>query len=373
MSVLPGSPEPLPGGGNFTLPLQPKGRASGVAAARDTRIDAVKGIGIALVVIGHAKGAPGLYTVLTSALTMPLFFFVSGWLSSDGARAQQGLLQRQRHLVKTLLLPYAFFFFCAYAYWLLTRHIGEKAVRWGSLPWWDPLKGLVTGLGPDLYVNVAIWFLPALFTTTFFFNLGRRWLEPPALVLVGIATTAIWTSIAPLPYRLPWGLDIVPVSLFFYAAGAAFRQWGVLRQDRGFSAMLLALAAPLWIWMSLRNGRVDFNLQGFGRHPLLLIGAGVCGIVVVMCLGELLKGLGSLGWLGRNTLVVLCTHIVVLMVTSGVAAVLKVSSLHHGMGWAVSVAFIALLASWPIHWCLARWAPWAIAAKTLPRSSTRPA
>jgi acyltransferase len=372
MSALPGPPEPLSGGG-VSLPLEPKGEANRVVAERDARVDAAKGIGIALVVIGHAKGASALYTILTSALTMPLFFFVSGWLSMQGRQAQQGILQRQRQLVSSLLVPYVFFFLCSYAYWLLTRNVGEKAARWGGLPWWDPLKGLFSGLGPDLYVNVAIWFLPALFTTTFFFNLGRRWLPISVLLMVAAAVAAAWAAVAPLSHRLPWGLDVAPVSLFFYVAGAAFRQWGLLRPGKLFCWVLLVTAAPLWVWLSFHNGRVDFNLQGFGRHPILLIGAGLCGIVVVMCQGELLKGMETLTWLGRNTLVVLCTHIVVLMVTSGVASVMKLSGGHHGMGWAVSVAFIALLASWPIQWCLARFAPWAIAAKTLPRSSTRPA
>ncbi len=36
-------------------------------------------------------------------------------------------------------------FFVGYIYWLLTRHIGAKDLRWGMHPWWEPLNGLLMG------------------------------------------------------------------------------------------------------------------------------------------------------------------------------------------------------------------------------------
>nr|WP_284508153.1 acyltransferase family protein [Caballeronia sp. AZ1_KS37] len=70
---------------------------------RNRTIDAARGIGIVLVVLGHAIGLPEwLFRVIYSC-HMPLFFFLSGYLFNG----KRGPLEVMRRNSRRLLMPYA--------------------------------------------------------------------------------------------------------------------------------------------------------------------------------------------------------------------------------------------------------------------------
>jgi len=340
-----------------------------VARDRDGRIDATRAIAIVLVVLGHAKGVPQAYTLLAFSFHVPLFFFLSGWVGAAYGRPR-GDAQTWGKLVRGLVVPYVFFFFVAYAYWLATRHIGAKAARWGALPWWDPLAGLVQGTGEGLYVQPALWFLPALFVTAIAFHyLGKR--LPAAVLAAAMAVVAcLWCAWFPgQGVRLPWGLDVLPVSLFFFAAGAAFarhaqkaaahpalRWWGI--------PLLLAV---LWLPLAWINGKVDVNLLRFGQWPALFLLVALLGTALMLHVGGWLQRVPGVQWIGRNTLLILCTHFLVLFFLSGVRALAGISA-PPGPVWAVFASAVAIAAAVPLRVVLARWAPWTLGLSPGPRS-----
>ncbi len=331
------------------------------APVRDGRIDATRAIAIVLVVLGHAKGVPQTYTLLAFSFHVPLFFFVSGWVGAAFGRPR-GDADTWAKLVRGLVVPYVFFFFVAYAYWLATRHVGAKAARWGTLPWWDPLVGLVQGTGERLYVQPALWFLPALFVTAIAFHyLGKR-LSAAVITLLMAVVACAWCAWFPSQsVRLPWGLDVLPVSLFFFAAGAAFagharhavmhpalRWWGV--------PLLLAV---LWLPLAWINGKVDVNLLRFGQWPALFLLVALLGTALMWHVGGWIQRWPGVQWIGRNTLVILCTHFLVLFFLSGVRALAGVTT-PPGPGWALGASAVAIAAAVPARFVLARWAPWTL-------------
>ncbi|WP_234048969.1 acyltransferase family protein [Xylella fastidiosa] len=80
-----------------------------LSVGRDARIDAAKGLGIFLVVLGHAKGLPEWWVVLIYSFHVPLFFLLSGWAAGTNM-CQSGFCECLLHLMRTLLVPYVFFF-----------------------------------------------------------------------------------------------------------------------------------------------------------------------------------------------------------------------------------------------------------------------
>ncbi|SEK80453.1 acyltransferase [Pseudoxanthomonas sp. GM95] len=334
---------------------------SSVGQARDFRIDAAKALAIILVVLGHARGIPHAFTILVYSFHVPLFFLLSGWVARAHG-TERGFGETLVRLVRSLLLPYLLFFFTGYVYWLLTRHMGEKAARWGSLPWWDPVQGLVTGIGPDLYVNPVLWFLPVLFVTTLAAFLLRR-VPVGILVSVALVVGLVWTAVFPsLSVRLPFGLDVLPIALVFYALGGWLAQRKVLPASvRGNALMALMLIAP-WAVLAFYNGRVDINAMLFGGSVVLFFVNACLGTLIVLCLARLFEGIGPLRWIGQNTLVILCTHILIFFVLSGVASLAGMfrGDAQPGPAWAVFISIFALAASVPLRWILARMAPWSI-------------
>ncbi len=331
------------------------------ATGRDARIDAAKGMAIALVVLGHAKGIPMEFTILAYSFHVPLFFLLSGWLSHRRNARTAALALAT--LIRTLLVPYAFFFFVAYGYWLLTRHMGGKALRWGQAPWWEPLGGLLTGIGPQLYVHPALWFLPALFTTALaYFFLGKK-LRPA--IIAGLALPLAMAWIAGFPgtgLRLPFALDILPVALFFYACGAlAGRALSLPRSALMGSVMAAALLAP-WLWLAWSNGRVDINQLRFGASAWKFMLASLLGSAIVLLVSPLAARSAVLRWMGRNTLLILCAHILVFFVLSGIAAVLGLfpAGSKPGPAWALGVSGISIALCVPLRALFMRYAPWAL-------------
>ena len=265
-------------------------------------------------------------------------------------------------LGRTLLVPYAFFFFVAYGYWLTTRHIGEKALRWGQVPWWEPLGGLLTGIGPQLYVHPALWFLPALFTTalTYFF-LGKK-LQPSTVAVLALPVAMSGSRSSRQQgcgCRSPWTCCPSRCSSMHAARwrGARFR----CRVDAVGGALAAMLLIP-WLWLAWGNGRVDINQLRFGASAWKFILASLLGTSIVLFISPLAARSGPLRWMGRNTLLILCTHILVFFVLSGVASVLGLFEAGNkpGLAWALGVSAVSIVLCVPLRWLFIRYAPWAL-------------
>lgn len=348
--------------GNAVLPAH---RAATPVRVRDLRIDAAKALAIVLVVLGHAKGIPQAFTILVYSFHVPLFFFVSGWVGEGHGSARAGW-KAWKKLARTLLVPYVCFFALGYAYWLLTRNIGEKAARWGDRPWWEPLQGLVSGIGPELYVQPALWFLPALFVTTLAYLYLRRRVLPGWMALGAGVVSWLWIGWFPgLGLRLPFALDVLPVALFFFSAGAlcSYAGWLLPRTPAGNLVGLVVLGLP-WLVLAWRNGRVDINQLEFGYSRIVFLVAALLGTAMTLCAAQLLARWRWVQWIGRNTLLVLCTHLLVFFVLSGVASLLGgFGPGGPGPAWALFVSVVALLACVPMRAVLMRWAPWSLGAR----------
>lgn len=328
-------------------------------ADRDPRIDAAKGVAIVLVVLGHAKGIPQGFTVLAYSFHVPLFFLLSGWLARR--RAAYPLRQTLGTLSRTLLVPYVVFFSVAYAYWLLTRHIGEKALRWGQAPWWEPLTGLLTGIGPQLYVHPALWFLPALFMAALAYLLLRRILRPEAIAMLSLPLALVWIHGFPdIGLRLPFALDVLPVALFFYACGAVASGIVSLPRSAWAGCAVAALLVGPWLLLAWSNGRVDINQLRFGASEWKFMAASLLGASLVLLGSPLAARWSPLRWIGRNTLLILCVHILVFFVLSGVASLAGLFPVgtRPGVLWALAVSVLSIALCVPLRRLFTRYAPW---------------
>jgi acyltransferase len=269
-------------------------------------------------------------------------------------------------LATTLLVPYVFFFLLAYAYWLLTRGIGEKALRWGQLPWWDPLAGLLSGIGPQLYVHPALWFLPALFVTALAYQLLRRALQPEAIALLALPPALAWILAFPSAgLRLPFALDVLPVALLYYAVGAVAGRSAPLPRSAWVGCTAAVAVALPWLLLAWSNGRVDINQLRFGAAAWKFLVASLLGTSMVLLASPLAAQSAVLRWMGRNTLLILCTHILVFFVLSGIASLtgLFPPGSKPGAAWAITVSFVAIALCLPLRWVFLRYAPWALGVR----------
>ncbi len=307
------------------------------SGGRIALVDQAKALGIVLVVVGHVVVFPRWLLEPIFLFHMPLFFFVSGALHGD-TRLGMRTATYARDLIRRLLVPYGFFFAIAYVFWLATRNLGSRSAKFREVDWHEPLLAFASGGALDLVVNPVLWFLPCLALTAATFQfLRRRFGALPLVVSSGLLLLVVVPQIAQSPgpnwpfgdgpvvdrsHRLAWGGDLLPASLFFYAAGHALRD-GLQRDPQAWLPTAWRLVIGVLLTSLLVVGRplfgaVDMNQLFFGRSVVWFMLAGAIGIGGTLMFASLLPGRARVvQWLARNTLIIFALHPLMFIAISG--------------------------------------------------------
>ena len=343
---------------------------------RDRSIDALRGLAIALVVLGHAvpfaaavfHDGPGLVRVdaqywvptatassplfsLIYAFHMPLFAFVSGLvLWPPRARPVAGELLRR---VRSLLLPYLVWFF------MLTAIAQLKAGALLAEGWGVVLLNAVTGRG-------GLWYLYSLFLSATVVALlarvpGRRWTIP---------ATALAAIVAPMLVDLPAVLHlsatlwIHPFVVLGYMWAPA-KEWVIERRwyVAGVATLtflpLLYLCYPIHLPHPIEPlERLAAAMHDVGLPGGSLLASGLTRLLPFLCATAALLALHALfvgrggraidvqAWLGRRSLGIYAIHGPLLwsLIDAGVRDPLILAA----VGLAVSAGLTALLERVPL-------------------------
>lgn len=270
---------------------------------RISYIDSAKAMLIVLVVLGHIlQYANPNYDILPYTLLqefiysfhMPAFFLLSGILSDAEEQKKRCFADLMKNRLRTLIIPYIFFELIAIIY----KHFVLDSV---SLT-----EGLYLML--TLRCNVgADWYLPALFLANILY-----WLY------VRCPGKYKWILIIPISFGIPcilpdghgWNILFRAVLGFaFMAVGELLReQFKKFSLYKGIIAFFVtAVTAAIALKFNLGN---DFFSCTLRCPPLFLIG-GVCGLYFILGLARLMD-FKPLTYIGKNTLVIMGTHQLVL-------------------------------------------------------------
>ena len=274
---------------------------------RKTWIDKARGIGIILVVFGHAwRGIetsglsipPGLYEGVDRAIYafhMPLFFMLSGMFLERGiARqdAQQFLVDRLIRLVWPLVLWTCLFF----AFKLLAGSHQNTPLAAGDFPFFP--------LPPQLH----FWFLWALFLIQIALGLAAkaagRWAQPAAF-WVGLLALAIaaasWLDIPPALLRwLGPAFSDAP----YVVVGVLLARVGRL-PSRGLWGVLAlgVFVAAVGFLLSQAPTRLEASLV-----TILAILALALAVHVAEAASPAFRAAGWLGYLGQVSMAIYLGH-----------------------------------------------------------------
>jgi acyltransferase len=341
-------------------------------------IDAAKGVGIALIVVGHVWSLhdPPLAYQWLYAFHVPLFFFLAGVaLKPTGHSLPQFAAVRAR----ALLVPYLWYGLLGYLFYVAGYVVASSLGRrldefdYGFL---RPLFGILHGTVGDGYlVNSPLWFLPALFLALLFWQLVARVLD---------AAWARWALVAGLmalglalgdTVRLPFSLVAALIAVGFVHAGHVFRtRFGTavvaprLRWLLLVPLVLISLAAPLNGMPGVADGRVG--------QPALFIGFALNGILMCVLLVQSLPArLRALfARIGRHSLEILVIHMLVIkgvkVVLNGVLGV-SLAEMEQDLLLGVLILASACVLMLPTVLVMARWLPWTL-GRGAPAGGSRP-
>jgi fucose 4-O-acetylase-like acetyltransferase len=303
-------------------------------------IDALKGIGIMLVVLAHHSLPIALDTYIFS-YHMPLFFFISGFLFDFGKYTGSSV-NFVKGRFRSLIVPYFCFALitCLFYFLLDTgfqpgvtnikffEHITilENSILHGTYH-------ILYALGPMISYNPPLWFLTCLFVTEIlFYGLAKKYYgEPKKLVLwITVAGVIGYLYSVYVSFRIPWNVDVALAAIVFYGAGNLFRRLTEpetdsranlsLKLDTKYiekfsrvekylpvTAILLSLLYLGYLLKFPTDDKVNMNVMRYGGFFSFYILA-FSGIFTFVYLFKKIGSSKILEYYGRNSLIILALH-----------------------------------------------------------------
>lgn len=318
-------------------------------------IDLAKGICILLVVLDHIADngyfAGGDYPLneIFEQLRMPLYFILSGLFFKDYAGGLREFLLRKTNKI---LIPYLFF---------LGLYIGLNKVLRMTL-------GISTGeLWAPLWFLLCLYWMNGLFAATY--HAIKRCCAGAltADILLALCMLVFGTAgylAGTLPFRLGTALTCVP---FLWAGYVLNRRLHLLERRPHWAVSVLLGIVLLALLQPLYQGENYFYLNSYAAPLPLVWLAGLLGTLGVLQLSSVIRHLPVISYIGRYSIIVLCTH---LAVTKGVIALLHLLPQPQGClasNTAQSILVLLLTLSGCIICChLGRkYLPWFTAQKDL--------
>lgn len=277
--------------------------------SRASWIDICKGIGIILVIYGHALSSEQ-YRFLIYAFHMPLFFFLSG-LTFNYVKYQHNIHLLLKRSSKSILLPYVLFALLSYFIWIL-----ENGTSFGGFLY--HLSGIVYGNSSSLFFNIVLWFLPCLFITKITFALMAKFIQKKRFILpLLFAFSLIGYGISNLPYdmHLPFGIETLFTAVVFFGLGSIWMK----EYHKQVSPRLKKYAAPLLISAvsvgvvlasinyTLYNHQVDLRMNHLGNYFFFYIAA-FSGILATIIISKLIRTNFLLEYVGKYSLILFALH-----------------------------------------------------------------
>lgn len=290
-------------------------------------LDVFRGVGIILMVLGHV-GFGDYFRHFIGAFHMPMWFFISGYLSYLKGALNQPTAAYLLKKAKTLLIPYFFFgFFCFGVYTLIKPSYFS----------FEPIFKLLFFPTQNHEALGALWFLPALFFSDILYFLLFKLVKDEKAKSVIIAVLAIFGNLAPslFPFRLPFALDTTFVGMGMLHIGFLFSKY----ESQSFCGKLLNLKPPICIVFSVLflalifvNGTVHMRSGQYAFIPLFWInavGSTLVGVNISKYIFQFKFKLVDpiISWLkdvGSNSVIYLCFNLLVIISISTVAESLTI-------------------------------------------------
>lgn len=268
-------------------------------------IDALRAWAMFSVVMGHIYTGSSMYLTIVEPITMPLFYFLAGYVFHTGKNGKEFL----KGIVFRIGIPYLLFslFPLKVLRFLLLRDIPALL---------DYLAAFFSGR--------IVWFVPSFVLTQCIFYLLHRVLRgnPRRMAAAGAVCFVIGVTAADVAWMDFWCINTALTAVLYMTFGLLMRQYGAaLRISSAKAICGNALVYLCGILCALRfypGCPLDVHLDMYYNIPLCLILI-LSGTLLCMGIAQNLPwGKAARPWLilGQETLVVYLTHSTIQFVLS---------------------------------------------------------
>jgi len=257
-------------------------------------VDIAKGIGILLVVLGHCQISETMLEIITS-FHMPLFYFLAGYVYCPAKHSFSSFFKSR---MKTILCPYVCFTVLSVVASFCRKLLGQEI----SL---EIIFDKFVLIGA-VESNRPLWFLRSLFVVQILFFFYQRFRKKQFSGYVEIYLMMI------LAFALDWNLWMRSVNGFvFYALGYYTKEARLMDHVRRLRYLVCVISAFVFCCAFVYSPE-SFSI-GSNDHLISYVITTHAGSLFILSLSMCLEAMKIrvLDYLGKNSLVILCTHILV--------------------------------------------------------------
>ncbi len=245
-------------------------------------VDITRGIGILLMVIGHAGNIPNIKIWIYS-FHMPLFFILSGYIYGKYKSNKYtnsglfGLFKLLKKNIKSYLVPYVFLFIVNFIIQSFFEFIkfGLEYFKNGGNTYRYLIKGLLYSYDTDYPNCDPLWFLTCLFITYIFLWIILE-LNTNVQRLICVCfyiITSILVVRVEIYYNLdelPWHIDVALVAAVFMYVGTLLVRYEEIIQKRVTRIILIGILFVGSVFGYI-NGKVNMVKNQYNSLALFLI------------------------------------------------------------------------------------------------------
>ena len=335
---------------------------------RDEWIDALKGWGMVLIVVGHVWSLTDMSPMYQwiYAFHVPLFFFAAGLTFKTRPDSTWFLL---RYRAPALLIPYFVFGLLGYVFYVAGYVIAhEFGLRISQFDYGliRPLLGIMYGsVGDGLLVNSPLWFIPALLIcTALVHTINRHVSNVYGRYAISFLAFALGVWLGEW-VKMPWSLGPALTAVLFMQLGIDLKKYLSISNEKPLLTLFL-----IFFIISLFAGQVNGGaLQSVPQlnNPMWFLFFAFIGIG--LSLVWVLLPLGQPSWIcmiGRNSLSIMVLHMLVIKsvkVGLSLMTAQNMQSLETNIWWGLLVIILSALLLWPLVMSVNRWLPWVLGRK----------
>lgn len=293
-------------------------------------LDQLKAISMYIVILGHSLlkfKKYGLCKFIYS-FHMPLFFMISGFTFNPYKYG--GIIDCVKDKLIKLAYPYVMLNLLVIPLWYINMKTGMIAE--------DSISTILSGI---LYSNNSVarapsnatWFIMTLFLAEIiYYILFYFFRDDKSLFLISCILCVVGV-IAPLErevYDAPFHLDVSLVAQFFYGCGHLLRKnFNLIKEffhkNTCFKCIALILTGVLF---SFLNKNVDFSVELYSNFVYTLISSFTVSITLFYLFSRLDLHFKILSYIGKNTIIILAFHLLVLRVLQAFYPLFKVDEFY---------------------------------------------
>lgn len=264
-------------------------------------LDVLKGIGVILVILGHALGDCYIKTWVY-AFHLGIFYYAAGYTFSPDKYTN--IWQFAKKKIKTIIIPYLFYsLLCIVfvAFWNLAK--GQQSLTEVLESGLNSCIGTVIMLRGSCYEGYC-WFLPLIcFINILYFAIyaitkKNRWVCHFVVILLYLLGIVYQKYIG---VSLPLYIDAIPVAMLLFHLGCVTKNTLFTKQTYvgfGISVILTFVIAFLQYRVHFRSDLYEHTV-GF---PISFFVSNTIGIYMALQLSLIIKRQKVIAHLGRNSL-----------------------------------------------------------------------